>query len=28
LLTWYKRTERSSRAPRPAPAQVTEGQGA
>jgi hypothetical protein len=30
LLTWYKRTERSSRAPRPAPAaaKIAEGQGA
>jgi hypothetical protein len=28
LLTWYKRTEKSSRAPRPAPAKVAEGQGA
>ena len=28
LLTWYKRTEKSSRAARPAPAKVAEGQGA
>jgi hypothetical protein len=28
LLTWYKKTERSSRAPRPAPAEVAESPGA